>query len=196
MVGQFGEIEPGGEVLADAVDDDGADVVGRFAKQSPIARMMPSLSALRLAGRLRPTVITLPVISTFKQFRLSRGAAASAFPMRFYVLDRIVMFITIREGVNNSCHPCEKLPSSLRKQDPYVDGPLVAEFVRVNPIACDHMSGLLSRSHMTAAKMGSATRGPNNQTASFANGSHGLSRVLDRSITLIYSSKLGLRHAG
>src|SRR6266851_8586745 len=63
-------------------------------------------------------------------------------------------------------------------RDPYVDGPLVARVVRVNPIACDHMSGLLSRSHMTAAKMGSATRGPNNQTASFANGSHGLSRVL------------------
>ena len=56
--------------------------------------------------------------------------------------------------------------------------PWLQEFVRVNPIACDHMSGLLSRSHMTAAKMGSATRGPNNQTASFANGSHGLSRVL------------------
>jgi len=28
---------------------------------------------------------------------------------------------------------------------------------RVNRIACDHMSGLLSRSHMTAAKMVSAT---------------------------------------
>src|SRR5262249_57223313 len=28
-------------------------------------------------------------------------------------------------------------------------------------IACDHMSGLLSRSHMTAAKMVSATRVPN-----------------------------------
>src|SRR5258705_3007400 len=56
--------------------------------------------------------------------------------------------------------------------------PWLQEFVRVNPIACDHMSGLLSRSHMTAAKMGSATRGPNSQTASFANGSHGLSRVL------------------
>src|SRR5260370_27302256 len=56
--------------------------------------------------------------------------------------------------------------------------PWLQEFVRVNPIACDDMSGLLSRSHMTAAKMGSATRGPNNQTASFANGSHGLCRVL------------------
>ena len=32
---------------------------------------------------------------------------------------------------------------------------------RVKRIACDHMSGLLSRSHMTAAKMGSATRVPN-----------------------------------
>src|SRR5215211_8722593 len=32
---------------------------------------------------------------------------------------------------------------------------------RADRIACDHMSGLLMRSHMTAAKMGSATRVPN-----------------------------------
>ena len=33
------------------------------AKQSPIARMMLSLSALRLAGRLSPTLRTAPVFS-------------------------------------------------------------------------------------------------------------------------------------
>ena len=33
-------------------------------------------------------------------------------------------------------------------------------------IACDHMSGLLMRSHMTAAKMGSATRVPNSAAVS------------------------------
>ena len=32
---------------------------------------------------------------------------------------------------------------------------------RADRIACGHMSGLLSRSHVTAAKMGSATRDPN-----------------------------------
>lgn len=48
----------------------------------------------------------------------------------------------------------------------------------MNPIGCDHMSGLLSRSHMTAAKMGSATRGPNIAAACFADGSHGFPRVL------------------
>src|SRR5216683_6400371 len=63
--------------------------------------------------------------------------------------------------------------------DPYVDGPRLARVAAAaDRIACDHMSGLLSRSHTTAAKMGSTTRGPNNQTASFANGSHGLPRVL------------------
>ena len=36
---------------------------GRVAKQSPISRMMPSLSALRLAGRFRPTVRTAPSCS-------------------------------------------------------------------------------------------------------------------------------------
>ena len=45
-------------------------------------------------------------------------------------------------------------------------------------IACDHMSGLLSRSHMTAAKMVSATRVPNSPAVSDATGSRGVSRVL------------------
>jgi len=45
---------------------------------------------------------------------------------------------------------------------PYVDGPRLARgWAARDRIACDHMSGLLSRSHMTAAKMGSATRVPN-----------------------------------
>ena len=41
------------------------------------------------------------------------------------------------------------------------------------------MSGLLSRSHMTTAKMGSATRAPNMMAMlKSTNGLHGLSRVL------------------
>src|SRR5262245_41746570 len=48
----------------------------------------------------------------------------------------------------------------------------------VHRIACDHMSGLLSRSHMTAAKMVSATRVPNRAAAWDATGYRGVSRVL------------------
>ena len=62
-------------------------------------------------------------------------------------------------------------------------------------IACDHMSGLLSRSHMTAAKMGSATRTPNIQAMSGAIGSRGLSRVLgsiDHTICSVSSKLPGL----
>ena len=50
---------------------------------------------------------------------------------------------------------------------------------------CDHMSGLLSRSHMTAAKMGSATRVPNRK-ATFEEGhwdSRSVSRLGIASIT-------------
>src|SRR6266851_2822271 len=50
---------------------------------------------------------------------------------------------------------------------------------------CDHMSGLLSRSHMTAAKMGAATRVPNRK-ATFAEGhwdSRSVSRLGIESIT-------------
>ena len=32
VIGQFGEIEAGGEMVADAVDDDRADVVGQVGK--------------------------------------------------------------------------------------------------------------------------------------------------------------------
>src|SRR2546426_4472375 len=39
--------------------------------------------------------------------------------------------------------------------------PACKSFAAADRIACDHMSGLLMRSHMTAAKMGFATRGPN-----------------------------------
>ena len=44
---------------------------------------------------------------------------------------------------------------------------------------CDHMSGLLSRSHMTAAKMGSATRVPNRK-ATFLRVGHWDSRSVSR----------------
>ena len=60
--------------------------------------------------------------------------------------------------------------------------PCPQEFCCVNPIACDHMSGLLSRSHMTAAKMGSATRGPNSTAACSPLGPSGfLASEIDRS---------------
>src|SRR2546429_1748655 len=65
---------------------------GRLEKQSWIARMMPSFSALRLAGRLRPTVSTAPVCTILS--RSDRPAAAvEAFPMGvYYFLCRIVIF--------------------------------------------------------------------------------------------------------
>src|SRR5215468_36345 len=65
---------------------------GRCAKHSPIARMMPSLSALRLAGRLRPTVSTLPAVSTLSRSDEVAAAVSEAFPIDYYVLSRIVMF--------------------------------------------------------------------------------------------------------
>ena len=70
---------------------------------------------------------------------------------------------------------------------------------RADRIACDHMSGLLSRSHMTAAKMGSATRVPNIIAVSAsADGFLGMSRVLgsiDHAICS-FSSKLPASAAG
>ena len=58
-------------------------------------------------------------------------------------------------------------------------GPLLARGLAVvHRIACDHMSGLLSRPYMTAAKMVSATRVPNRAAAWDATGSRGVSRVL------------------
>jgi len=54
---------------------------------------------------------------------------------------------------------------------------------RADRIACDHMSGLLMRSHMTAAKMGFATWVPNSMAVSkIATGLPGVSHVSDRSI--------------
>jgi hypothetical protein len=59
-------------------------------------------------------------------------------------------------------------------------GPRLARLgARADRIACGHMSGLLSRSHVTAAKMGSATRDPNIAAAlQAAHGFRGESRVL------------------
>src|ERR1700744_6758354 len=70
---------------------------GRLAKQSWIARMMPSFSALRLAGRLRPTVNTAPDISTLSSAARSAVAAAAAFPIDC-VPCRIVMFYNYWRG--------------------------------------------------------------------------------------------------
>ena len=43
--------------------------------------MMPSFSALRLAGRLSPTVSTAPVVSILSSADGSAVAAEAAFPM-------------------------------------------------------------------------------------------------------------------
>src|SRR5439155_18368621 len=65
---------------------------GRLEKQSWIARMMPSFNALRLAGRLRPTVSTAPFCSILSRSDESAGAV-EAFPMGlYYFLCRIVIF--------------------------------------------------------------------------------------------------------
>lgn len=50
---------------------------------------------------------------------------------------------------------------------PYVDGPLLARLLNriLDRIVCGHMYGLLLRSHLTAAKMVSATRVPNRLAA-------------------------------
>ena len=55
---------------------------------------------------------------------------------------------------------------------------------RADRIACDHMSGLLMRSHVTAGQDGFRD-GSSKQSGGFwsAAGSHGVSHVLDRSIT-------------
>ena len=89
--------------------------------------------------------------------------------------------------------PAKPVPAKAGSGNPYVDGPLLA---RVNAACersdCDHMSGLLSRSHMTAAKMGFATRGPNIIAMSGTDGFPGVSRVLrsiDHTICSV-SSKL------
>src|SRR5712691_10936307 len=107
-----------------------------------------------------------------------------------------------------------RLGRSRESGNPYVDGPLLARalqlrigslaiicgrppacksFAAADRIACDHMSGLLMRSHMTAAKMGFATRGPNIIAMSgTADGFLGVFRVLrsiDHTICSV-SSKL------
>ncbi len=77
-------------MIADAMNDHGADAVGMSEKQSWSARMMPSFNALRLAGRLR----------AHGQHR-ARGldleqscpvGESQRFPWAYCVLPRIVMF--------------------------------------------------------------------------------------------------------
>src|SRR5438477_652937 len=63
---------------------------GRDAKHSPISRMMPSFSALRLAGRFRPTVRTRSARSILSSPE-PPASAVSAFPCVICVLVRIVM---------------------------------------------------------------------------------------------------------
>src|SRR5581483_1883218 len=63
---------------------------GRDAKHSPISRMMPSLSALRLAGRFRPTVRTRSTLSICSSPE-APAPAVSAIPCVICVLVRIVM---------------------------------------------------------------------------------------------------------
>src|SRR6202035_5845671 len=65
---------------------------GIFEKHSWIASMMPSFSALRFAGRLRPTDSTGPEISTLSSAEGSAVAADAAFAIDDCVLFRIVIF--------------------------------------------------------------------------------------------------------
>ena len=88
-------------------------------------------------------------------------------------------------GTRSSCRGRTERGEAEQSDDP---GPICGRppackrSSRRDRIACDHMYGLLSRSHMTAAKMGSATRAPNRNATlkGQATGSHGLSRVGDR----------------
>src|SRR3984893_13593754 len=64
---------------------------GIFEKHSWIASMMPSFSALRFAGRLRPTDRTGPEISTLSSAEGSAVAADAAFAIDDCVLFRIVI---------------------------------------------------------------------------------------------------------
>src|SRR5260370_14275547 len=70
------------------------------------------------------------------------------------------------------------------RRDPYVDGPRATRvFSGSDRIACIHMSGLLMRSLWTAGQDGfrdASSKQPHDLSS--ANGSHGLSRTLDRSI--------------
>src|SRR5665213_4481486 len=71
---------------------------GRLAKQSWIARIMPSFNALRLAGRLRPTLSTAPAVSILSSADGSTVAAVAALAMGYCVLSRIVMFYNELSG--------------------------------------------------------------------------------------------------
>src|SRR3982074_2825116 len=96
---------------------------GIFAKQSWIARIMPSFSALRLAGRLRPTDSTGPDLSTLSSAVGSAVAAGAACPMDYYVLSRIVIHYNDCEGSQSVSHDVvpanagthTALPSQLRQ---------------------------------------------------------------------------------
>ena len=61
---------------------------------------------------------------------------------------------------------CLWLQATAPLLDSTVDGPLLARgLTGCNRSVCDHMSGLLMRPHMTAAKMGYTARVPNNPAA-------------------------------
>src|SRR6266852_5011618 len=71
-----------------------------------------------------------------------------------------------------------------RARNPYVDGPRATRVLSGSDrIACIHMSGLLMRSLWTAGQDGfrdASSKQPHDLSS--ANGFHGLSRTLDRSI--------------
>ncbi len=77
----------------------------------------------------------------------------------------------------------------------YVDGPLLAGAVEsVMRIACVHMCGFSAR--MDAAELAFATRVPNNDAAWTAVARSGVSRVLDRSITIFTFMQVPASGAG
>src|SRR5258705_4990447 len=111
---------------------------GRLEKQSWIARMMPSFSALRLAGRLRPTVSTAPDCSILSNPDWAAGAAA--FPIGFYCfLSRIVIFYNYwresQEGHRNCLGPAlAPIAVILRAGGGYSTPPLLDSILGVSGI--------------------------------------------------------------
>ena len=65
-LGQFGQIEPGAEMIAFAGQHDGADIVRQRSEERSMPRTVGSSSALRLAARLSLSTATAPCRSAFR----------------------------------------------------------------------------------------------------------------------------------
>jgi len=111
-------------VLADAVDDDGADVVGQV--RETVADRQDDAVIERVAlGRAVEADGHHPAGDLdLQQFRLSAGAAASAFPIAILCPGQIVMFYNLlgRESTTPVI-PAKNSRPSLRKQGPICGRP-------------------------------------------------------------------------